>query len=65
VEASEVICAACHRPLKKPAKQHGKAMYGPVCAARYFGKLIGGTRQTPERDDKTCDLFEDKKGDKA
>lgn len=56
-----MICAACHRPLSKPAKQHGKAMYGPVCAARYFGKLVGGIRQAPVRDDKTSDLFEEKK----
>ena len=58
-----MICAACHRPLTKPAKQHGKAAYGPVCAARYFGKLIGGARQAPARDDKTSDLFEEKKGE--
>jgi hypothetical protein len=56
-----MICAACHRPLKKAAKQHGKASYGPVCAARYFGKLLGGARQPVERDDKTKDLFEEVK----
>ena len=53
-----MICAACHRPLTKPAKQHGKAAYGPVCAARYFGKLIGGARVAPERDETTADLFD-------
>lgn len=56
-------CAACHRPLKKPAVKHGHASFGPVCAARYFGKLIGGARQAPARDDKTADLFEEKKGE--
>lgn len=50
-------CAACHRPLKNPAVKHGHAAYGPVCAAKYFGKLIGGVRVKPERDEKTKDLF--------
>lgn len=51
--------------MKKPAVQHGHAAYGPVCAARYFGKLIGGVRQAVERDEKTADLFEEKKGEAA
>lgn len=50
-------CAACHRPLKNPAVKHGHAAYGPRCAAKYFGKLIGGVRVKPERDEKTKDLF--------
>lgn len=56
-------CAACHRPLKKAAKQHGKAAYGPVCAARYFGKFLGGVRQAVDRDDKTQDLFGNEKNE--
>lgn len=58
-----MICSACHRPLKKPAVKHGHAAYGPVCAARYFGKLIGGVRQAVERDEKTQDLFDTTKNE--
>lgn len=53
-------CAACLRPLSKPAVQHGHAAYGPKCAAKW-GLVPGAKQAAPARDDKTRDLFEEKK----
>lgn len=55
-------CAACLRPLKKPAVQHGHAAYGPRCAAKW-GLMPGPKQAAIVRDDKTRDLFEEKKGE--
>ena len=56
-------CAACRRPLTKPAVQHGHAVYGPKCAAKW--NLMPGAKQVATvRDDKTADLFEEKNGDR-
>jgi uncharacterized paraquat-inducible protein A len=52
-------CAACHRPLSKPAVQHGHAAYGPRCAAKWG--LMPGAKQATVRDEKTRDLFEEKR----
>lgn len=53
-------CAACRRPLTKPAVQHGHAAYGPKCAAK-FNLMPGAKQAAPVRDDKTADLFEEQK----
>jgi len=52
-------CAACHRPLSKPAVQHGHAAYGPKCAAKWG--LMPGKKTAPARDEATGDLFDLKK----
>jgi hypothetical protein len=52
-------CAACHRPLSKPAVQHGHAAFGPKCAAKWG--LMPGKKTAPARDEKTGDLFDLKK----
>lgn len=57
MEVAAVICAACRRPLTKPAVQHGHAAYGPVCAAKW-GLMSGAKQATTVRDDKTRDLFD-------
>ena len=57
-------CAACRRPLTKPAVQHGHAAYGPRCAAKW-GLMTGSKQAAPARDDKTRNLFEDKKEETA
>ena len=50
-------CAACHRPMTKPAVQHGHAAYGPRCAAKW-GLMPGARQAATVRDDKTDDLFD-------
>lgn len=50
-------CAACRRPLTKPAVQHGHAAYGPRCAAKW-GLMPGARQAAPARDEKTADLFD-------
>lgn len=57
-------CAACLRPLKKPAVQHGHAAYGPKCAAKW-GLMPGPKQASTVRDDKTVDMFDEKKGEAA
>lgn len=52
-------CAACLRPLRKPAVQHGHATYGPKCAAKW-GLLPGRKQGDIVRDDKTIDMFDGK-----
>jgi hypothetical protein len=49
-------CAACLRPLKKPAVQHGHAAYGPKCAAKW-GLMPGPKQSETVRDEKTVDMF--------
>lgn len=55
-------CAACLRPLSKPAVQHGHAAYGPKCAAKW-GLVPGAKQAAPARDDKTADLFDTQKNE--
>lgn len=57
-------CAACHRPLKKPAVRHGFALFGPKCAAR-LALSPGKKAVVGKADAQTPDLFEGEKGPAA
>lgn len=61
-------CAACHRPMLRPALVLAGVLLGPVCARRVreaASQLDGAARERRERralseavrDDRTADLF--------